>query len=143
MIPAMRISHGCLYQWIYAKSRKALDLRQYLPRGKRHRTTSKGRRAKGGRIPMRVPIGARPAHVGSRAGFGHFESDTIVGVSTSRMRIDTQVERKSRRLFARLVPDKNALATARAEYAIYGDIPRPPGSTGPGTTGRRPPATCS
>ncbi|PLS30301.1 Transposase, partial [Bifidobacterium margollesii] len=44
--PRMRISHECLYQWIYAKPQKALDLRQYLPRGKRHRTRSKGRRAK-------------------------------------------------------------------------------------------------
>lgn len=39
------------------------------------------------------------------------------------MCIDTQVERKSRRPFARLVPDKSAMATARAEYEIYGDLP--------------------
>ena len=35
--PHMRISYECLYQWISAKPRRALDLRQYLPRGKRHR----------------------------------------------------------------------------------------------------------
>ncbi|MGE8662403.1 transposase, partial [Bifidobacterium longum] len=54
--PHMRISYECLYQWIYAKPRRALDLRQYLPRGKRHRTRARGRRSKGSRIPMRVPI---------------------------------------------------------------------------------------
>lgn len=39
------------------------------------------------------------------------------------MCIDTQVERKSRRPFARLVPDKSAMATARAEYEIHRDLP--------------------
>ena len=120
-----RISHECLYRWIYAKPQRALDLRQYLPRGKRHRTRSKGRRSKGPRIPMRVPITDRPKKVDSRHEFGHFESDTVVGASPSKRCIDTQVERKSRRLFARLIPDKGALATARAEYDIYKDIPAP------------------
>ena len=38
--------------------------------------------------------------------------------------MNTQVERRSRRLFARLVDDKSASATARAEYEIFKDIPR-------------------
>lgn len=37
--------------------------------------------------------------------------------------MNTQVERRSRRLFARLVDDKSASATARAEYEIFKDIP--------------------
>lgn len=45
--PRMRVSHECLYQWIYASPQRALDLRQYLPRGKRHRTRVKGRRSRG------------------------------------------------------------------------------------------------
>ncbi len=36
--PRMRISHECLHRWIHAKPQRALDLRRYLPRGKRHRT---------------------------------------------------------------------------------------------------------
>ena len=116
--PSMRISHECLCQWIYAKPQRILDLRQYLPRGKRRRTRAKGRRSKGPRIPMRVPIADRPEAVGSRKGFGHFESDTVVGAAPSRRCMNTQVERRSRRLFARLVDDKSASATARAEYEI-------------------------
>ena len=119
------VSHECLYQWIHAKPQKALDLRRYLPRGKRHRTRAKGRRSKGPRVPMRVPIAERPKRVDSRREFGHYESDTVVGASPSRRCIDTQVERKSRRLFARFIDDKSALATARAEYDIYKDIPAP------------------
>ena len=45
--PSMRISHECLYQWIYAKPQRALDLRQYLARGRKRRTRKKGRKAKG------------------------------------------------------------------------------------------------
>ena len=107
------VSHECLYQWIHVKPQKALDLRRYLPRGKRHRTRAKGRRSKGPRIGMRVPITERPKRVGSRREFGHYESDTVVGASPSRRCVDTQVERKSRRLFARFIDDKSALATAR------------------------------
>lgn len=112
--PRMRVSHECLYQWIYAKPQRILDLRQYLPRGKRRRTRAKGRRSKGPRIPMRVPIAKRPKRVDPRREFGHYESDTAVGSAPSRRCIDTQVERKSRRLFARFIPDKGAPATARA-----------------------------
>ena len=121
--PVMRISHECLYQWIYAGPQRDLDLRQCLPRGRRRRVRRKGRRVRGPRIPMRVPIGMRPKAVDSGRSFGHWESDPIVGAAPSRVCIDTQVERKSRRLFARLVPDKSALATARAEYEIYRDLP--------------------
>ena len=72
---------------------------------------------------MRAPIADRPEAVGSRKGFGHFESDTVVGAAPSRRCMNTQVERRSRRLFARLVDDKSASATARAEYEIFKDIP--------------------
>ena len=50
----MRISHECLYQWIYAKPQRALDLRQYLARGRKRRTRKKGRKAKGPRIPIEL-----------------------------------------------------------------------------------------
>ena len=75
------------------------------------------------RIPMRVPIADRPEAVGSRKGFGHFESDTVVGAAPSKRCMNTQVERKSRKLFARFIPDKSAAATARAEYDIFKDMP--------------------
>ena len=112
---------GSFYSALAAQ-RKA-DLRQYLARGRKRRTRKKGRKAKGPRIPMRVPIADRPEAVGSRKGFGHFESDTVVGAAPSRRCMNTQVERRSRRLFARLVDDKSASATARAEYEIFKDIP--------------------
>ena len=50
--PVMRVSHECLHQWIYAKPQRDLDLRQYLPRGKKHRARRKGRKVRGPRIPI-------------------------------------------------------------------------------------------
>ena len=84
---------------------------------------TEGTQGQGPRIPMRVDIGQRPRAVDSRGQFGHWESDTVIGAAPSRVCIDTQVERKSRRPFARLVPDKSAMATARAEYEIHRDLP--------------------
>ena len=121
--PRMRVGRECLCRWIYAKPRRASEPGRYLPRGKRRRTRAKGRRPKGPRIPMRVPISDRPASVDSRRGFGRFESDTVIGAAPSRRCIDTWVERGSRRLFARFVPDKGAAATARAGYGIHKDVP--------------------
>lgn len=120
--PAMRVSHECLYRWIHAGGHDT-DRRRYLPRAKRHRTRRRGRKAQRVTVPMRVPIGRRPKTVDSRGGFGHFESDTVIGSAPTKRCIDTQVERKTRRLFARLIESKSAPATARAEYAIYKDIP--------------------
>lgn len=45
--PSMRISHECLCQWIYAKPQRALDLRQYLARGRKRRTRKRAGRRKG------------------------------------------------------------------------------------------------
>ena len=100
--PVMRVSHECLHQWIYAKPQRDLDLRQYLPRGRKHRARRKGRKVRGPRIPMRVPISQRPKTVDSRGQFGHRESDTVIGAAPSRVCIDTQVERKSRMSFVKL-----------------------------------------
>ena len=45
--PVMRVSHECLHQWIYAKPQRGLDLRQYLPRGRKRRARRKGRKVRG------------------------------------------------------------------------------------------------
>ena len=119
----MRVSHECLHQWIYAKPQRDLDLRQYLPRGRRRRARRKGRKIGGAAHPD-----AR-AHLAAAEDGGLARAVRPLGVrhrdrrGPSRVCIDTQVERKSRRPFARLVPDKSAMATARAEYEIYRDLP--------------------
>ncbi len=80
-------------------------------------------RRKGRASRCACPSRTGPRRSVSRKGFGHFESDTVVGAAPSRRCINTQVERRSRRLFARLVDDKSASATARAEYEIFKGMP--------------------
>ncbi|EKE50392.1 putative transposase, partial [Bifidobacterium bifidum LMG 13195] len=120
--PSMRISHECLYQWIYAKPQRAWTCAStWRAAGNAGRGKRAGRQ--GAAHPdARAHRGPAEA-VGSRKGFGHFESDTVVGAAPSRRCVNTQVERRSRRLFARLVDDKSASATARAEYEIFKDMP--------------------
>lgn len=121
--PSMRIGHECLHQWIHQGHADGEDRRRHPPRAKRHRTRRAGRRAGRVTIPMRVPLALRPRVVDHRGSFGHYESDTVIASAPSRRCVDTQVERKTRRLFARLIESKSAPATARAEYAIHSRIP--------------------
>lgn len=121
--PLMRVSYECIYQWIYRKPERSRDLRAYLARNHQRRRKRGGRKGKDTRIAMRVPIGERPALVDSRRQFGHYESDTVIGAVASKRCMNTQVERKTRRLFARLIDDKSAASTIKAEYEIYRTIP--------------------
>ena len=127
--PSMRISHECLYQF---EPQRALDLRQYLARGRKRRTRKRAGRSRIMRVPIRR----------TGKGFGHFESDTVVGAAPSRRCMNTQVERRSRRLFARLVDDKSASATAGPSTRYSRACRRPRASTARGTTARRRACTC-
>ena len=101
----MRISHECLYQWIYAKPQRAWTCASTW-RAAETPDEEKGQEGERAAHPDARAITDRPEAVGSRKGFGHFESDTVVGAAPSRRCMNTQVERRSRRLFARLVDDK-------------------------------------
>ena len=93
-----------------------VDLRQAAQGIGPQAVPAEGQAASHARQGQEVEGVAHPDARAHRGPFGHYESDTVVGASPSRRCIDTQVERRSRRLFARFVPDKSALATARAEY---------------------------
>lgn len=121
--PSMRIGHECLHRWIHQGHADGEDWRRHPPRAKRHRTRRAGRGAGRVTIPMRVPLALRPRVVDHRGSFGHYESDTVIASAPSKRCVDTRVERKTRKPFARLIESKSAPATARAEYAIYSRIP--------------------
>lgn len=116
----MRVCTETIYQWIYREDREWV---QYLLRAHkrwRHRT---GPKAHSPRIPRRIPISQRPRNVDSRRVFGHWESDTVIGSAPSKTCLDKQVERKTRFLEARVIPDKTASSTAAAELDIYSKLP--------------------
>jgi len=71
------------------------------------------------RPQQRQSIENRPAHVDSREEFGHWEIDLVVGpTSASNAALLTLVERKTRHVICRKIPDKSQASVLRAIRAI-------------------------
>jgi IS30 family transposase len=66
----------------------------------------------------RQSIEKRPEQVKQREEFGHWEIDLVVGPSRSKAALMTLVERKTRNLIIRKLPDKTHAAVRRALNAI-------------------------
>jgi IS30 family transposase len=76
----MRVGVETLYAWIYAPQRRDRQLWQYLPRGHKKRRRRSGRKVHSERIKWRTSIHDWPAEVWDRVQFGHWESDSVLGV---------------------------------------------------------------
>lgn len=121
----IRISHECIYQFIYSKKWEELGLKQHLIRAHKRRKKKTGRSVRSiPRIPNRLDISFRPESVLSRKEFGHFEGDSILSVRPSKSALRTEVERKSRKIFAGKIPRKTAENTKKATILLYKDIPK-------------------
>lgn len=66
----------------------------------------------------RQSIEHRPEHVDTRVEFGHWEIDLITGACTSKAALMTLVERKTRKLILRKLPDKTQASVRRALNGI-------------------------
>ncbi len=67
-------------------------------------------------IPGRTSISERPESDGRRDEFGPGEADSDNGVGAN---LHTEVERKTRFLMARIVPDKSAAASVGALLGMF------------------------
>jgi IS30 family transposase len=119
---AMRVCAETLYAWIYSDSQKHRRLADYLPRARRKRRKTDGRRVNRSTPAGRVPITARPRGADDRAEFGHWEGDTILG-ATSAAAIRTEIERKTRYLAARLTPGTTSQGALDAQLAMFARLP--------------------
>ena len=111
---APRISYESIYRFIYDQIRRTNDgsWRHYLPRAKGKR----GRRPRASRSPVslikgRVSIALRPAEVGLRTTFGHWEADLMLFTAPGHAILVSQ-ERKSRAVLSAKQPSKAALPAA-------------------------------
>lgn len=120
--PRMRASTEILYAWIYAPTQQHRQLWQYLPRGRKKRRRKHGRRVHSERIRWRTSIHTRPADVEDRLAFGHWESDSVLGVRGTGA-LHTTVERVSRFLHAARLPGPTAKATLDAQLSFYQGLP--------------------
>ena len=71
-------------------------------------------------IPGRVSIAGRPPEADARSGFGHWEADSVIGMGCD---LHTEVERRTRFLMARVIPDKTAERSVGARLAMFAPLP--------------------
>jgi transposase, IS30 family len=117
------VNHESIYQFLYDPAQQEEKLWEYLPRKHRKRRRWLGRRSRSVQIPHRVSIRHRPAEVGNREEFGHWEGDTIVG-DRHKAGIHTEVERISRLVFAYKVPKIRAKETSGVQLFLFSQLPK-------------------
>lgn len=121
----MRISHECIYQFIYSKKWEELKLKCCLIRSHKRRKKKIGRSVrKASKIPNRVDISLRPESVLERKEFWHFEGDSILSERPSKSALRTEVERMSRKIFSWKIPRKTAENTKKMTLFLYKNIPK-------------------
>ncbi len=117
---AMRVCPETVCRWIHADCHRRERWARCLPRGHRRRRRRGGGRTSRFPIPGRVPISECPPEAGDRSGFGHWEADGVIGAGCN---LHTEVERKTRFLMARIVPDKTAGESVGARLAMFSPLP--------------------
>ena len=117
------VNHESSYQFLYDPAQQDEKLWKYLPRRHRKRRRWLGRRSRPVKIPHRVSIRHRPAEIGNREEFGHWEGDTIVG-NGHKSGIHTEVERISRLVFAYKVPKIRGKATSAVQLFLFSRLPQ-------------------
>jgi IS30 family transposase len=117
------ISHECIYQFIYSKRGRRMQLCKYLPRRHKKRRKHNGRSTRRHLIPNRTDISLRPKEVEDREVAGHWEGDSIVGVGKGSA-LHTEVERHSRYLLIRKKKRKTAEETATVMTEMYLSVPK-------------------
>jgi IS30 family transposase len=109
--PGLSTNYESLYQWIYQERR---DLINYLPKAhKKRRKRPPTKKNHPSKIPNRIDITERPAHIEERKQAGHWEVDTVVS-RQNRACAAVLVERKSRFYIVILMKDKSARSMRRA-----------------------------
>ena len=76
--PAGRVSHETIYRHVYSRQGHDDALYRLLPMARRQRRPRFGRKPRTAVIPLERGIAARPAHIGERKEFGHWEGDLVI-----------------------------------------------------------------
>jgi transposase, IS30 family len=115
------VSHETIYQMIYANHQGLAPYRQYLRQGQKKRRRRKGVNSKRGGIPGRIGIEHRPAIADLKTEIGHWESDTVIGVSHMGA-IVTHVDKASKFLLAGLAQNKTVQQINQVTLGLFEQI---------------------
>lgn len=111
-----------IYRYIYQRSNKKEDLREYLARAHKKRRKWSGRRVHRGQIARRVSIHTRAEIINTRGEFGHWEDDTVEGKG-HKDGVHTTVERLSRYYLARKVARIDSPTATLVQKQIFSRLP--------------------
>jgi IS30 family transposase len=105
------VCHETIYRHVYGPEGRRDDLYRHLPKARRRRGSRYGRRPRGASIPRERWIENRPAEVGTRETFGHWEADLLIfGKQADKANVTSLLERKSRFTFLLANEDKRSAA---------------------------------
>lgn len=102
-----------IYRFLERDRLRGGSLKKHLRHGGKPYKTKGAKTAGRGLIPGRVDIDARPDIVEEKSRFGDFEGDTVIG-KDHKGALLTLVDRASKLLIVRLLPDKKAEGLTRA-----------------------------
>src|SRR5215203_5264091 len=105
------VCHETIYRHIYGPEGREDGLFRHLPKARRRRGSRYGRRPRRASIPRERWIESRPAEVGTRDTFGHWEADLLLfRKEHGKANVTSLLERKSR--FTFLLPNEDKRSTA-------------------------------
>lgn len=108
----MRITPETIYAFIYSDKYKHRKFGEYLPWKRKKRKHKHGRSVHRGSIV-----------IDQKLEFGHFEGDSVEGLG-HKSGVHTEVERVSRKYFARLVKSIDSQEGIRTQKEIFSDLPK-------------------
>jgi len=119
-----RICHETIYQFVY--SDRGHELCRLLPSRRRRRRKRYARQPRGLFIPFENTWAQRPAEVGERASFGHWECDLVMFRKDHGQRnVLSLVERRSRFAIFRLNPSRHSKPIMATLGQDLGALPPP------------------
>jgi transposase, IS30 family len=105
------VCHETIYRHVYGPEGREDGLYRHLPKARRRRGSRYGRRPRSASIPRERWIENRPAEVGDRETFGHWECDLLIfRKEAGKANVTSLVERKSRFTFLLANGDKRSAA---------------------------------
>jgi transposase, IS30 family len=114
-IKGASIDPETIYRYIYSKAARRYKLWRFLPCGRAKRMKKLGRKVRNkGKIPGAVSIDVRPKTVLRRKQIGHWETDNVEGIRSSRPALSVTVERVTRFHLITKVSNQTAIVKSDA-----------------------------
>ena len=118
------VCHETVYRYVYGPAGRADQLYRHLPSQRRRRRVRYARKPRGLYIPEANTIAKRPAEIGERTTFGHWECDLVAFRQVfGKHNITSLVERRSRYLFISRNPSRHSANIMAGLVRDLGQLP--------------------